>query len=127
MTIPASPSGGAHGAPGGHRPPERNSSRACRAWLRGTHHGVGADDLDAYLDEFVFRFNRRFYPMAGFATLLGLGTAQPPTPIDRILSPLSDGATSRRRGCSTGLTKARFSIQIIERSSLDDVLADRGD
>src|SRR5450759_43819 len=27
MTIPASPSGGAHGAPGGHRPPQRNSSR----------------------------------------------------------------------------------------------------
>ena len=98
-----------------------------KTWLRGTHHGVGADHLDHYLDEFVFRFNRRFYPMAGFATLLGLGTAQPPTTIERILSPLSDGATSRRRGRSTGPTKARFSIEVIERSSLDDVLADRGD
>src|ERR1035437_2560639 len=27
MTIPALSSGGAHGAPGGHRPPQRNSSR----------------------------------------------------------------------------------------------------
>jgi transposase-like protein len=98
-----------------------------KTWLRGTHHGVGADHLDHYLDEFVFRFNRRFYPMAGFATLLGLGTTSPPTPIEQILSPLADGATSRRRGRSTGLTKARFSIQIIERSSLEDVLADRGD
>src|SRR5450759_879624 len=26
-----------------------------KTWLRGTHHGVGADHLDAYLDEFVFR------------------------------------------------------------------------
>src|SRR5450759_5352229 len=49
-----------------------------KTWLRGTHHGVGADHLDAYLDEFVFRFNRRYYPMAGFATLLGLGAVQPP-------------------------------------------------
>lgn len=50
-----------------------------KTWLRGTHHGVGADHLDAYLDEFVFRFNRRYFPMAGFATLLGLGASQPPT------------------------------------------------
>ena len=28
-----------------------------KTWLRGTHHGVGADHLDHYLDEFVFRFN----------------------------------------------------------------------
>ncbi len=98
-----------------------------KTWLRGTHHGVGADHLDHYLDEFVFRFNRRFYPMAGFATLLGLGTTSPPTPIEQILSPLADGATGRRQGRSTGLTSGRFSIEIIERSSLDDILADRGD
>ena len=98
-----------------------------KTWLRGTHHGVGADHLDHYLDEFVFRFNRRFYPMAGFATLLGLGTTSPPTPIEQILSPLADGATGRRPGRSTGLTSGRFSIEIIERSSLDDIVADRGD
>ena len=29
-------------------------------WVLGTHHGsVQPDHLDAYLDEFVFRFNRR--------------------------------------------------------------------
>ena len=65
--------------------------------------------------------------MAGFATLLGLGTTSPPTPIEQILSPLADGATGRRRGRSTGLTSGRFSIEVIERSSLDDILADRGD
>ncbi len=39
----------------------------------------------------------------------------------------ADGATGRRPGRSTGLTSGRFSIEIIERSSLDDILADRGD
>ena len=31
-----------------------------KRWLLGTHHGaVSAKHLPAYLDEFVFRFNRR--------------------------------------------------------------------
>lgn len=44
-----------------------------KAWLLGTHHGVSAQHLPAYLDEFVFRFNRRFYPMTAFASILGIG------------------------------------------------------
>jgi hypothetical protein len=79
-----------------------------KTWLRGTHHGVGADHLDAYLDEFVFRFNRRYFPMAGFATLLGLGASQPPTTIEQIRSPLVEGTTTRRRGRATGQTSTRF-------------------
>lgn len=39
-----------------------------KTWLMGTHHGVSAQHLPAYLDEFVFRFNRRFYPMTAFAS-----------------------------------------------------------
>src|SRR5713101_7457717 len=35
-----------------------------KTWLGGTHHGVGHDHLQAYLDEFAFRFNRRRTPMA---------------------------------------------------------------
>jgi len=45
-----------------------------KQWLLGTHHGVGSDRLQAYLDEFVFRHNRRKQPMPAFQTLLGLGT-----------------------------------------------------
>jgi hypothetical protein len=30
------------------------------AWLLGTHHGFGTKHLQGYLNEFVFRFNRRF-------------------------------------------------------------------
>lgn len=48
-------------------------------WLIGTHHGVGRHQLQVYLDEFVFRHNRRRTPMAAFQTLLGLGTGRGPT------------------------------------------------
>ena len=76
-------------------------------WLAGTHHGVGADHLDAYFQEFAFRFNRRFYPMAGFATLLGLSAELPPTIADAIHGSLPAGQTARRRGRTTGLTSTR--------------------
>src|SRR3989449_9042530 len=48
-------------------------------WLIGTHHGVSRGQLQVYLDEFVFRHNRRKLPMAAFQTLLGLGTGRQPT------------------------------------------------
>jgi transposase-like protein len=44
-----------------------------KTWLRGTHHGVDTKHLQAYLNEFVFRYNRRRTPMVAFQTLLGLG------------------------------------------------------
>jgi len=53
-------------------------------WLIGTHHGVSKGQLQVYLDEFVFRHNRRRQPMAAFQTLLGLGTGRAPTPYQRI-------------------------------------------
>ena len=43
-------------------------------WLIGTYHGVSRDQLQFYLDEFVFRHNRR--RLAAFQTLLGLGTGR---------------------------------------------------
>lgn len=45
-----------------------------KAWILGTHHGVSQQHLQAYLNEFVFRFNRRFYPMTGFNSVLGIAT-----------------------------------------------------
>jgi transposase-like protein len=44
------------------------------AWLLGTHHGVSSKHLQAYLNEFVFRFNRRFWPTAAFDAVLRIGT-----------------------------------------------------
>jgi len=53
-------------------------------WLIGTYHGVSRDQLQVYLNEFVFRHNRRRQPMAAFQTLLGLATGRKPTPYKRI-------------------------------------------
>jgi len=53
-------------------------------WLIGTYHGVSREQLQVYLDEFVFRHNRRRLPMAAFQTLLGLGTGRKPTPYKQI-------------------------------------------
>ena len=53
-------------------------------WLIGTYHGVSRDQLQVYLDEFVFRHNRRQTPMAAFQTLLGLSTARRPVPYTQV-------------------------------------------
>lgn len=47
------------------------------AWLLGTHHGVSPQHLQAYLNEYVFRFNRRFWPMAAFDSVLGIAVRAP--------------------------------------------------
>ena len=49
-----------------------------KTWLKGTHHGVSAKHLPYYLDEFVFRFNRRRTPMAAFQSLLSLSSRHAP-------------------------------------------------
>jgi hypothetical protein len=51
-----------------------------KTWLNGIHHGVSPQHLQAYLNEFTFRFNRRFYPFNAFRSLLGIaGGAVAPT------------------------------------------------
>ncbi len=58
-----------------------------QTWLRGTHHGVSGKHLQAYLDEFAFRFNRRRKPMAAFQTLLGLGANHEPVTYSALTRP----------------------------------------
>ncbi len=60
-----------------------------KAWLNGTHHGVEPKHLPSYLDEFVFRFNRRKTPMAAFQTLLGISAQKSPISLTELLSPES--------------------------------------
>ncbi len=51
-----------------------------KTWINGTHHGVSQQHLQAYLNEYVFRFNRRFYPMNSFNSILGIACRTvPPT------------------------------------------------
>jgi transposase-like protein len=62
-----------------------------KTWLMGTHHGVEPKYLQAYLDEFVFRFNRRQTPMAAFQTLLGITAVKTPATKRKIQSGYSTG------------------------------------
>jgi transposase-like protein len=66
-------------------------------WLVGTYHGVSRAQLPVYLDEFVFRHNRRRTPQAAFQTLLGLGTSRSPSTYREIagrgLNPQQVGAS----------------------------------
>jgi hypothetical protein len=49
-----------------------------KAWMHGTHRAVSREHLPVYLDEYVFRHNRRGTPMAAFQTLLGLSALHDP-------------------------------------------------
>ncbi|WP_414464383.1 IS1595 family transposase [Hyphomicrobium sp. DY-1] len=57
-----------------------------KAWLTGVHHGVRPQHLQAYLNEFTFRFNRRFYPFNSFRSLLGIGGAVDAPTYDQLYS-----------------------------------------
>jgi transposase-like protein len=51
-----------------------------KTWILGTHHGTSQHHLQAYLNEYAFRFNRRFYPMTAFNSVLGIAAKTvPPT------------------------------------------------
>lgn len=61
-----------------------------KTWLNGIHHGVSPQHLPAYLNEFTFRFNRRFYPFNAFRSLLGIVADTEPTTYEAFY----DGATT---------------------------------
>lgn len=62
-----------------------------KTWLQGTHHGVEPKYLQAYLNEFVFRFNRRQIPMAAFQTLLGISSAKSHQSMSELRHPETTG------------------------------------
>jgi ISXO2-like transposase domain len=49
-----------------------------KRWGLGTYHGLRRRHIDSYLNEFVFRYNRRFYRHVSFETLLGLTVQHEP-------------------------------------------------
>jgi len=49
-----------------------------KRWGLGTYHGLRRKHIDTYLNEFVFRYNRRFYRHASFETMLGLAAHNEP-------------------------------------------------
>lgn len=56
-----------------------------KTWLKGTYHGrMQPKHLQAYLNEFTFRFNRRFQPDRGFTRALGLVVEMEGTTYDEL-------------------------------------------
>lgn len=49
-----------------------------KRWGLGTYHGLRRKHIDTYLNEFVFRYNRRFYRHSSFETMLGLAAHHEP-------------------------------------------------
>jgi predicted RNA-binding Zn-ribbon protein involved in translation (DUF1610 family)/transposase-like protein len=49
-----------------------------KTWGLGVYHGLRRKHLQAYLDEFAFRFNRRKTRHAAFATLIGIAAGSQP-------------------------------------------------
>jgi hypothetical protein len=49
-----------------------------KRWAMGTYHGLRRTYVETYLNEFVFRYNRRFYRHVSFETMLGLATHHEP-------------------------------------------------
>ena len=54
-----------------------------KTWLRGTYRGVSDRQMHVYLDEFVFRFNRRRTPMAAFQTYSAVAASSLRPPMNR--------------------------------------------
>ena len=50
-----------------------------KRWALGTYHGLRRKHVTAYLDEFVFRYNRRFHRHVSFEKILALAAHAPPT------------------------------------------------
>jgi transposase-like protein len=50
-----------------------------KVWALGVYHGLRRRHLQAYLDEFVFRFNRRRTRHAAFRSLRGITAGHQPT------------------------------------------------
>ena len=67
-----------------------------KRWGLGTYHGLRRKHADTYLNEFVFRYNRRFYRHASFEAMLGLATRHAPTSYWEIV-----GRANPRKGAET--------------------------
>ena len=89
------------GAPGVHHDPHTVGKMAAhivlpwthrvfsnlKTWALGVYHGLRREHLQSYLDEFVFRFNRRHHRHASFRALLGIAAGHAPFTYKMLVSP----------------------------------------
>ena len=57
-----------------------------KTWLRGTFHGVSGKHLPRYLDEFVYRFDRRWREEELFGFVLRRAARGDPLPYRRLVA-----------------------------------------
>src|SRR5437868_4320683 len=95
-----------------------------KRWGLGAYHGLRRKHVDTYLNEFVFRYHRRFYRHVSFETMLGLASRHRPTSYWDIVgrdNPRKGVPTvrrePRRRRTATGMRADRSrSSEKVERS-----------
>ena len=58
-----------------------------KTWALGVYHGPRRKHLQAYLDEFVFRFNRRRTRHAAFPSLLAIALTLYPATYNMLIAP----------------------------------------
>ena len=58
-----------------------------KTWALGVYHGLRAKHLQSYLDEFVFRFNRRRTRHAAFRSLFGIAVCTKPITYNMLVRP----------------------------------------
>jgi hypothetical protein len=58
-----------------------------KTWALGVYHGLREKHLQSYLDEFVFRFNRRRTRHAAFRSLLAIGLVSKPVTYKILVQP----------------------------------------
>ena len=86
------------GGPGRVLPLIHREFSNLKTWLGGTHQGrVQRNHLQAYLNEFAFRHNRRFWRFSAFQRLLQLPLVTQAPSYRDIYRALSRHASSRRR------------------------------
>ena len=73
-----------------------------KTWLNGVHHGVSPQHLPAYLNEYTFRFNRRFYPFNAFRSLLAIVAETEPTTYAALYDTVNAENPRRRLSVATG-------------------------
>jgi len=62
-----------------------------KTWALGVYHGLREKHLQSYLDEFVFRFNRRKTRHVAFRALLAIGLAAKPITYNMLILPEGEG------------------------------------
>jgi hypothetical protein len=73
-----------------------------KSWILGVHHGVDPQHLQAYLNEYTFRFNRRFYPFNSFRSLLGIASDTESPTYEKLYSGAHKHTGEYRDSVSTG-------------------------